>query len=157
MIPQTTVALKRILGLAFIGMLIIVACAQESQLAQNSPRGLTTQTHPNPTTMNATASILFEFWIGPEKMPPGQYELEVIIPSVAILRSDDGKVQQELFTLEVGDPVTQKESRLIFVFRNEKFMLSEIWCVEGKRRLTLQTAPSSGDRVQARVVSLSYP
>jgi hypothetical protein len=157
MIRQTAVALRRILGLVFIAMLIIVACAQESHPAQKSTTGLTTQEHPNPTTMNGTASIPFEFWIGPEKLPPGQYELEVIVPSIAILRRDDGKVQQELFTLEIGEPVAQKESKLIFVLRNEKLMLSEIWCVEGKRRLTSQAALSSGDRVQARVVSLSYP
>ena len=157
MIRQITSTMRRSLPLLFIGMLITGVRAQESQRDQQLPRGLTNQNHSNPTTMTATASIPFEFWIGPEKMPPGQYVLEIIVPSVATLRRDDGRVQQELFTLSIGGPVAQKESRLIFVLRNEKLMLSEIWCVEGKRRLTSQAALSSGDRLQAKVVSLSYP
>jgi len=157
MIRQVAVALKKILALVFIGALVAAACAQEGQPDQQLLRGLMTQSHPNPATMTAAASIPFEFWIGTEKMPAGQYVLEIIVPSVAILRTDDGKAQQEIFTLGIGGPVTQKDSRLIFELRNEKLMLSEIWCVEGKRRLTSQTAPSAGDDVQTRVVSLSYP
>lgn len=157
MIRQTAVALRRILALAVIATLISAAWAQESQPAQSLSRRTNYSKASNSTTMNATASIPFEFWVGPEKMPPGKYELEIIVPSIAMLRSDDGKVQQELFTLDIGGPVAQKESRLIFVLRNEKLMLSEIWCVEGKRRLTSQTTLSSGDRVQARVVRLLYP
>ena len=156
MVRQVAVTLKKILPLLFIGALVAAACAQESQPDQRLLRGLTTQSHPNPATMTAAASIPFEFWIGTEKMPAGQYVLEIIVPSIAILRTDDGKAQQELFTLSIGGPVTQKESRLIFVLRNEKLTLSEIWCVEGKRRLTSQTAPSDEDGVQTRVVTLSY-
>ena len=156
MIWQITVALKRILVLVFIGTLMAAAYAQESQPGQQLS-GLKTQSHPDPTPMTAMASIPFEFWIGSEKMPAGQYVLEIIVPSVAMLRRDDGKVQQELFTLDIGGPVAQKESRLIFVMQNDKFMLSEIWCVEGKRRLTSQNVLSSSDRAQAKVVSLSYP
>ena len=157
MIRQFAVALKKILALVFIGALVAAACAQESQPDQQLLKGIKTQTHPETAIMTATASIPFEFWIGTEKMPAGEYVFEIIVPSVAILRTDDGKAQQELFTLGIGSPVTQKESRLIFVLRNEKLSLSEIWCVKGKRRLTSQTAPSAGNGVQTRVVSLSYP
>ena len=157
MIRQTAIALRGILTLFFIGMLITGASAQGREPSGQLAAGPTAQEHLNPKPMIATASIPFEFWIGPERMPSGHYVLEIIVPSVAILRTEDGKAQQELFTQDTGGPVVQKESRLIFVLRNEKPMLSEIWCVEGKRRLTSETAPSSGDHVQTRVVSLSYP
>ena len=139
-----------------VGMLITGAWAQESAPAADLPQGLSNQERTKPKPLIAVASIPFEFWIGPEKMPSGLYVLEIIVPSVVVLRSKDSKAQQEVFTLDVGGGVVQKESRLIFVLRNERPMLSEIWCVTGKRRLTSETAPTE-DYVRTRVVGLSYP
>jgi hypothetical protein len=153
---QIALRLRRVLAICLIEILATAVCAQLSQSAQKSSTEVHGQNLPSRTAITVKASIPFDFWIGPEKMPAGLYTLEVIVPSVAIIRSTDGKLEQELFTVDIGAPVPENESRLIFVTRNGKNMLSELWCIEGKRRLTAQSAESPKDRNLTTVVGLSY-
>jgi len=163
-LPESEVAMSRrvvrgfgrVAAFCLIEILATSVCAQESLPAQKSGPELHAQTLPGATKITVEASIPFEFWIGPEKMPAGLYTLQVIVPSVAIIRSTDGKLEQELFTVDVGAPVAANESKLIFVTHHGNNMLSELWCIEGKRKLTAQSAegPQAGDLT--RVVDLSY-
>jgi hypothetical protein len=102
-----------------------------------------------------SANIPFEFWIGPQKMPSGNYTVEVLVPSVSIVRSADGSLEQEVYMVDIGPAVTQQESRLIFVIRNGKQELTEIWCVSGKRGLAAQN-PHQDTPGKVTVVTVSY-
>jgi hypothetical protein len=146
----------RVLAFCLIEIVTTAVCAQQSQTAQKSGLAADARDLPGPTATTVKASIPFEFWIGPERMPAGPYTLQVIVPSVAIIRSADGKLEQELFTVDIGAPVAENESRLIFVTRHGKNMLSELWCIEGKRGLTAQSAEGPKDGDLTRVVDLSY-
>ena len=154
---QVALGFRRVLAFCLIEILTTAVCAQQSQSAQKSDLTVHAQDLAGPTTTTVKASIPFEFWIGSERMPAGQYTLQVIAPSIEIIRSADGKVEQELFTVEIGAPVAENESRLIFVTRHGKNMLSELWCIEGKWRLTAQNAEGPKDGDLTRVVDLSYP
>ena len=153
---QIALGFRRVLAFCLIAILTTAGCAQQSQSAQKSSVTVNDQSRPGLTTTTGKASIPFEFWIGPERMPAGHYTLQIIVPSVAIIRSADGKLEQELFTVDVGAPVAENESRLIFVTRHGKNMLSELWCIEGKRGLTAQSAEGPKDGDLTRVVDLSY-
>jgi hypothetical protein len=152
---QGVLGLGRVLTFCLIEILAPAVCAQSLPAQKSGPK-VHAQNLPGPTPMTVEGSIPFEFWIGPEKMPAGQYTLQVIAPSIAIIRGTDGKMEQELFTVDIGAPVAEIESRLIFVTRNGKNMLSELWCIEGKRRLTAQSAEAPRDGDMTRVVDLSY-
>jgi hypothetical protein len=156
MSEHTALELRRILALGLIWIPVAAASAQQNPPAQKPVAELHAQNLPSRTTVTAKANIPFEFFIGPEEMPAGQYELQVIVPSVAIIRSIDGKRVQELFTLDIGPPVPENESRLVFVTRNGKRALTEIWCIEGKRRLTAEFTADQGDGAPTKTVDLSY-
>ena len=155
MIQQVRSALWTILALCFIQLLAVTVSAQEGSPTQKAGTAPAGQKHSDPA-IHATASIPFDFWIGPEKMPAGQYVLEMIVPSVGVIRSADGKVEQELYTLDTGDPVEEADSRLIFVMQNDKPVLSEIWSIHGKRRLTSRDNDPPEGNAQTKVVALLY-
>ena len=93
MIQQVRSALWTILALCFIQLLAVTVSAQEGSPTQKAGTAPAGQKHSDPA-IHATASIPFDFWIGPEKMPAGQYVLEMIVPSVGVIRSADGKVER---------------------------------------------------------------
>jgi hypothetical protein len=133
----------------------MAAATQESQSVPK-PDAETQMNRPGPTATRAKASIPFEFWIGPEKLPAGDYTLQVVVPSVAIIRSADGKLEQELYMVNIGASVPANDSKLIFAVRNGRYMLWELWSINGKRRLSAVGPAEVREGDMTRVVDLSY-
>ncbi len=145
---------RLVVALCLIELVAVAVTAQETPLVQeatNESRANDLPAHPT-----VTVNIPFEFWIGPQRMPAGQYLLQVVVPSVAIIRSADGKLEQELFTVDIGPAVAENEARLVFVTRNGKSELTELWSKGGKRRLTSELTADTGDGASTKAVALSY-
>jgi hypothetical protein len=152
---QIAQALIMVLGFCLIPIVAMAAWAQESASAQRSSE-VGTQNAPGLVVSRAEANIPFDFWIGPEKIPAGDYTLQIVVPSVAIIRSADGKLEEQVFMVDVGRPVTRSESKLAFVTRDDKPMLFEVWSIYGKRRLSAESAAVATKNNRTRVVELSY-
>ena len=152
---QIAPRLFRVLGYCLIAILAGAACAQETQPAQRTAEAHT-QNDPGAAVSRAEANIPFDFWIGPEKLPAGDYTLQVVVQSVAIIRSADGKLERQIFMVDIGPPVARSGSKLVFVVRDEKPMLFELWSIYGRRRLSSESEAVATQDNQTRVVDLSY-
>jgi hypothetical protein len=119
--------------------LCVVSCLLISILwapaqAQNRPR-------------RATANIPFDFYISGNKMPAGQYTLDVVVPTYGIIRSQDGKLQQDMYFFQVASPGKNPESKIIFNLRDGKYYFSQVWSWLGKSQLTSFT-PKPDDQTK---------
>lgn len=113
------------------GLLLLCAVAASAQ--QQPHRG--------------TANIPFDFYVMGTKMPAGQYTLDVIAPTYVTLRSSDGKVQQDLYFLQIASPGKNTASKIIFNLRDGKYYFSQVWSWYGKAQLTSFT-PKASDQTK---------
>lgn len=84
----------------------------------------------------AMANIPFDFYISGVKMPAGSYAVELIAPTYALLRSQDGKSEQDLYFLQSAPPSKGLPSKLLFALRDGKYYLAGIWSAYGKSQLS---------------------
>ena len=87
-----------------------------------------------------TADIPFDFYIAGNKLPAGQYTLNIIAPTYVLLRSKDGKTQQDLYFLQTASPGKNPPSKIVFALRDGKYYLAEVWSYLGKAQLTSFTS-----------------
>lgn len=104
---------------------IFLTCSFAS--AQNPPR-------------SSTANIPFDFYISGVKMSAGQYTLDLIAPTYVLLRSQDGKTQQDLYFLQSAPPTENLPSKLLFALRDGKYYLAGVWSAYGKSQLSSFTS-----------------
>jgi hypothetical protein len=107
--------------------------------AQNPPR-------------TGTADIPFDFYVAGNKLPAGQYTLNIIAPTYVLLRSKDGKTQQDLYFLQTAVAGKDTPSQVIFAVRDGKYYFAEVWSFFGKAQLT-SFSSRPGD--QSKEVSLT--
>jgi len=107
------------------------------------PGMLAAQSQPT----RGTIDVPFDFYASGEKFPAGQYTLDRIIPTYVMLRSKDGKVQQELYFVQTSVPAKNPPLKAIFALRDGKYYLAEVWSWYGKSRLSSFT-PSAGDQTK---------
>ncbi len=79
-------------------------------------------------------NVPFEFDVGGTKLPPGQYILGVLSSSYGQLHSSDGKTNQTLYFTQAGEP--EKNPRVVFVLRNQKYYFSGVLAWFGKMQYT---------------------
>ncbi len=91
--------------------------------------------------------VPFDFYISGEKLPAGQYTLDRIIPTYGMLRSKDGKVQQELYFIQTAVPVKDSPLKVVFALRDGKYYFAEIWSWYGKSNLSSFT-PNASDQTK---------
>ncbi len=103
-------------------------------LAQNQPH-------------QGMSDIPFDFYIAGTKMPAGQYTLDVVAPTYATIRSQDGKLQQDLYFMQTASPGKNPQSKIIFNLRDGRYYFSEVWSWFGKAQLTSFT-PRSSDQTK---------
>lgn len=108
--------------------LYIVSCCLLSLLysqawAQDQPR-------------KGTSDIPFDFYIAGTKMPAGHYTLELVAPTYATIRSQDGKLQQDLYFMQIAIPGKNPQSKIVFNLRDGKCYFSQVWSWYGKAQLT---------------------
>jgi hypothetical protein len=119
-----------LVAVASWGMLLCGLSGQEQQ-----------QQHPS----SATANIPFEFYISGNKLPAGQYVLDIIAPTYVLLHSSDGKQRQDLYFMQVASPTKTPPSKIVFASRDGKYYFAEVWGWFGKSQLTSFT-PKDGDQ-----------
>lgn len=94
-----------------------------------------------------TIDVPFDFYISGEKLPAGQYTVDRIAPTYGVLRSKDGRVQQNLYFIQTAVPVKNTPLKVIFALRDGKYYFAEIWSWYGKSRLSSFT-PSASDKAK---------
>lgn len=106
----------------------------------------------------AHATIPFEFWIGGQHLPAGDYIIEhVQSTSYFVVRSTDGKHMGQAYSIPTDDtPAKGNEYKLVFRVVNDKHYLYGGWGPFGKRVLTAESTrplPSGSSRAD---VSITY-
>jgi hypothetical protein len=101
------------------------------------------QGHPR----SGTSDVPFDFYIAGNKMPAGQYTLDIVAPTYVTIRSKDGKLQQDLYFFQTASPGKNPESKLLFSLRDGTYYFSGISSWLGKSQLTSFT-PHPGDQIK---------
>ncbi len=104
-----------------------------------------------------TLTIPFDFYVGPTQMPAGSYEIEMISPSYVMLRSKDGKNQQSIYFMQVGQPTKNAKGKLVFATRAGKHYLAEAWGWFGKSQYTGFTPQPADTMVSVSVDTSQKP
>lgn len=105
----------------------------------------------------ARATIPFQFWIGDNPLPAGDYEIQHVVSSTLVLfRSTNGAATQDAYMIPLDDStVKPDQAKLVFRVENGRHYLYGFWGVYGKRVLTAesgQPAPPKDSRLEAPVV-----
>jgi len=103
------------------------------------PGLLTAQNQPS----RGTIDVPFDFYVSGEKLPAGQYTLDRIAPTYVMLRSKDGKLEQDLYFIQTAAPVKNPPLKAIFALRDGKYYFAEVWSWYGKSRLNSFTRSAS--------------
>jgi hypothetical protein len=105
----------------------------------------------------AHADIPFEFWIGNNQLPAGDYQINhEVSPDLVLFRLQGGKGANEAYMLPVdSDPVKESDFKLVFKTQNGEHYLYEVWGKYGKRILTSAYGlpnPTRENRVEIPIV-----
>jgi hypothetical protein len=105
----------------------------------------------------ANATIPFAFEAGGEVFAAGDYTVDSSVPTFVFIRSKDGKHVKEVPTVIYGEPVKKSEAKLVFVKRDGRYFLQELWGVLGRRRMTSELTDKLVVEKETRQVPLTYP
>lgn len=105
----------------------------------------------------AHAMIPFEFWIGGDRLPAGDYVIEHLeSTSYLYFRSTDGRWAHDVYTLLVDDvPANEGESQLVFEVRDANHHLYGGWGPFGRRVLVSESSrpvPAGANRAEVPIV-----
>jgi hypothetical protein len=105
----------------------------------------------------ARATIPFQFWIGDNPLPAGDYEIQHVVSSTLVLfRSTNGAATQDAYMIPLDySTVKPDQAKLVFRVENGRHYLYGFWGVYGKRVLTAesgQPAPPNDSRLEVPVV-----
>jgi hypothetical protein len=106
--------------------------------------------------MIAHATIPFEFWLAGDRLPAGNYQIEVIESTAYLLfMSTDGKIVDGAYTLSLDeDPVKDTDARLVFRIQDGRRYLYGGSGSYGRRVVKAESkrpAPSGDNRVEVPV------
>jgi hypothetical protein len=105
----------------------------------------------------SNVTIPFAFSAGSEEFPAGDYVLDSSSPGYISVRSKDGKISGRISVLPVGDAVKRTEARLIFVKRDGRYVLRELWGVLGRWVPTSEYGKDENKSEETREVRLTFP
>jgi hypothetical protein len=91
--------------------------------------------------------VPFDFYISGTKFPAGQYTLDRIVATYVMLRSKDGKVEQDLYFIQTAVAEKNPVLKVVFALREGKYYMAEIWSWYGKAQLSSFT-PNAGDQTK---------
>jgi hypothetical protein len=107
--------------------------------------------------VTAYATIPFAFDAGGKIFAAGDYILDSSVPTFVVIRSKDGKRFTQVPTVVYGEPVKESEAKLVFVKRDGKYVLHELWGVLGRRTMTSELADKPAVETETKEVPLTYP
>ena len=109
------------------------------------------------TVVTASANVPFEFWAQGQKFPAGNYVFDSGFPGSISIRDKSSKLSMAIAAVPYGDPVNKESAKLLFVRRDSKYYLTELWGVLGKRVVTAEFEHRGEKNNEQREVRLVYP
>ncbi len=109
------------------------------------------------TVVTASANVPFDFWAQGRKFPAGDYVFDSGFPGSISIRDKASKQSMAVAAVPYGDPVNKESAKLLFVRRDGKYYLTELWGVLGKRVVTAEFEHRGEKNNEQREVRLVYP
>lgn len=109
------------------------------------------------TLTTASANISFAFWAQGQEFAAGDYVFDNGYPGSATIRRKGSDSSTAIAVIPYGDPVKKEDAKLLFVSRDGKYYLAEIWCLQDRRVLSAEFARRGQVSEEQRQVSLTYP
>jgi hypothetical protein len=109
------------------------------------------------TVVTASANVPFDFWAQGRKFPAGDYVFDSGFPGSISIRDKGSKLSMAVAAVPYGDPVNKESAKLLFVRRDGKYYLTELWGVLGKRVVTAEFEHRGEKNNDQREVRLVYP
>jgi hypothetical protein len=109
------------------------------------------------TVVTASANVPFDFWAQGRKFPAGDYVFDSGFPGSISIRDKGSKLSMAVAAVPYGDPVNKESAKLLFVRRDGKYYLTELWGVLGKRVVTAEFEHRGEKNNEQREVRLVYP
>jgi len=109
------------------------------------------------TVVTASANVPFDFWAQGRKFPSGDYVFDSGFPGAISIRDKASKLNMAIAAVPYGDPVNKESAKLLFVGRDGKYYLTELWGVLGKRVVTAEFEHRGEKNNDQREVQLVYP
>ena len=105
--------------------------------------------------VTARAVIPFKFWVQGQELQAGDYTLDNGFPGSATIRREGSNSSVSVTVVLYAVPVERESPRAIFVLRDGKYFLVELWGVQGRRVLTSEFPHRGEVGEQHRHVSLT--
>jgi hypothetical protein len=109
------------------------------------------------TVVTASANVPFDFWAQGQKFLAGDYVFDSGFPGSISIRDKSSKLSMAIAAVPYGDPVNKESAKLLFVRRDGKYYLTELWGVLGKRVVTAEFEHRGEKNNEQREVRLVYP
>ena len=109
------------------------------------------------TVVTASANVPFDFWAQGRKFPAGDYVIDSGFPGSISISDKASKQTMAIAAVPYGDPVNKESAKLLFVRRDGKYYLTELWGVLGKRVVTAEFEHRGEKNKEQREVRLVYP
>jgi hypothetical protein len=109
------------------------------------------------TVVTASANVPFDFWAQGREFPAGGYVFDSGFPGSISIRDKASKLNMAIAAVPYGDPVNKESAKLLFVRRDGKYYLTELWGVLGKRVVTAEFEHRGEKNNEQREVRLVYP
>jgi hypothetical protein len=109
------------------------------------------------TVVTASANVPFDFWAQGRKFPAGDYVFDSGFPGSISIREKASKLSIAIAAVPYGDPAKKEGAKLLFVRRDGKYYLTELWGVLGKRVVTAEFEHRGEKNNEQREVQLVYP
>ena len=109
------------------------------------------------TVVTASANVPFDFWAQGRKFPAGDYVFDSGFPGSISITDKASKQTMAIAAVPYGDPVNKESAKLLFVRRDGKYYLTELWGTLGKRVVNAEFEHRGEKNNQQREVRLVYP
>jgi hypothetical protein len=86
--------------------------------------------------VTARATIPFKFWVQGQELQAGDYTFDNGFPGSATIRREGSNSSVAVTVVLYAVPVEREHPTAIFVLRDGKYFLVELWGVQGRRVLT---------------------
>jgi hypothetical protein len=107
--------------------------------------------------VTATANVPFEFWAEGQTFAAGDYTFDTGFPGSTSVHRKGTKTTIAVPVIIYGDPVREEDAKIVFVLRDGKYYLAEVWCVSDRRVVTSEFHHRGQTTAGQREVRLSYP
>jgi hypothetical protein len=107
--------------------------------------------------VRSSASVPFDFWAEGQKFPAGDYLFDSGFPGSVSIRRKGLESSVGISIILYGDPPKREDAKLLFVRRDGKYYLTEVWGVLGKLVVTAEFEHRGETNNEQRDVRLIYP